>query len=140
MNMEYKPNIKIENKPSEENITKEKINQAKESLDSTIKELNDSMGQVEKSSPERVKKIINYLKENSGNIIRPIITAIFSSSAILMVVNQMQQDQRDLDLTTFIIAAASGVLISAGMEITLHSLLPKKENAVDSLDNKFKQA
>ena len=122
--MEFKPNIKTEEKPTVENniITKEKIDQAKEILNTTINELNDSMSHVEKSSPGRIKKIVNYLKENSGEILRPIGTAVFGATSILFALGQMQGSLDSVDLNTFIIAAASGVITSAGIELEFRHL------------------
>jgi len=124
MNMEFKPNIKTEEKPTVENntVTKEQINQAKESLDSTINELNDSMSHVEKSSPERIKKIIAYLKEKSGDIIRLTGTAVFGTTSLLFAIGQMQGNFDNMDLTTVTLAAAAGIITTAGFEIATHNL------------------
>jgi len=122
--MEFKPNIKTEEKPTVENntVTKEQINQAKESLDSTINELNDSMSHVEKSSPERIKKIIAYLKEKSGDIIRLTGTAVFGTTSLLFAIGQMQGNFDNMDLTTVTLAAAAGIITTAGFEIATHNL------------------
>ena len=124
MNMEFKPNIKTEEKPTVENntVTKEQINQAKESLDSTINELNDSMSHVEKSSPERIKKIIAYLKEKSGDIIRLTFTAVLGTTSLLFAIGQMQGNFDNMDLTTVTLAAAAGIITTAGFEIATHNL------------------
>ena len=124
MNMEFKPNIKTEEKPTVENniTTKEKIDQAKESLNSTINELNDSMSHVEKSSPERIKKIIAYLKEKSGDIIRLTGTAVFGTTSLLFAIGQMQGNFDNMDLTTVTLAAAAGIITTAGFEIATHNL------------------
>ena len=124
MNMEFKPNIKTEEKPTVENntVTKEQIDQAKESLDNTIKELNDSMSDVEKSSPERIKKIIAYLKEKSGDIIRLTFTAVLGTTSLLFAIGQMQGNFDNMDLTTVTLAAAAGVITTAGFEIATHNL------------------
>jgi len=122
--MEFKPNIKTEEKPTVENniTTKEKIDQAKESLNSTINELNDSMSHVEKSSPERIKKIIAYLKEKSGDIIRLTGTAVFGTTSLLFAIGQMQGNFDNMDLTTVTLAAAAGIITTAGFEIATHNL------------------
>ena len=122
--MEFKPNIKTEEKPTVENntVTKEQIDQAKESLDNTIKELNDSMSDVEKSSPERIKKIIAYLKEKSGDIIRLTFTAVLGTTSLLFAIGQMQGNFDNMDLTTVTLAAAAGVITTAGFEIATHNL------------------
>ena len=122
--MEFKPNIKTEEKPTVENntVTKEQIDQAKESLDNTIKELNDSMSDVEKSSPERIKKIIAYLKEKSGDIIRLTFTAVLGTTSLLFAIGQMQGNFDNMDLTTVTLAAAAGIITTAGFEIATHNL------------------
>ena len=136
--MEFKPNIKTEEKPTVENntVTKEQINQAKESLDSTINELNDSMSHVEKSSPERIKKIIAYLKEKSGDIIRLTGTAVFGTTSLLFAIGQMQGNFDNMDLTTVTLAAAAGVITTAGFEIATHNLYKenKKETVTQNKD------
>jgi len=138
MNMEFKPNIKTEEKPTVENntVTKEQIDQAKESLDNTIKELNDSMSDVEKSSPERIKKIIAYLKEKSGDIIRLTFTAVLGTTSLLFAIGQMQGNFDNMDLTTVTLAAAAGVITTAGFEIATHNLYKenKKETVTQNKD------
>jgi len=136
--MEFKPNIKTEEKPTVENntVTKEQIDQAKESLDNTIKELNDSMSDVEKSSPERIKKIIAYLKEKSGDIIRLTFTAVLGTTSLLFAIGQMQGNFDNMDLTTVTLAAAAGVITTAGFEIATHNLYKenKKETVTQNKD------
>jgi len=136
--MEFKPNIKTEEKPTVENntTTKEKIDQAKESLDNTIKELNDSMSHVEKSSPGRIEKIIAYLKEKSGDIIRLTGTAVFGTTSLLFAIGQMQGNFGNMDLTTVTLAAAAGVITTAGFEIATHNLYKgdKQETVTQNKD------